>query len=566
MSFTPRGMLAPTANRTRSHNMLPRLLVLFSLFFSWLPLLHPSPGKAGEWIDPDGIRGSLVIVGGGKIPDMVRETFWRLANGEEGRLVIIPAASTRADREPAETLLAPWQEHRLASVELLHARDRGQASDPAFLEPLRKATGVWISGGSQTRLVEAYTGTGVEKELHALLERGGVVGGTSAAAAVLSRLAILSGNAEAKTGTGFELLPGAVIDHHFSQRKGGQCLRDVIQKHPGVFGVGIDEETALIVRGRSMRVLGEHHVTLLLPGTQTREPRREVLQARQRADLTTWRRAARARAGPPFPPARPAIPEVPRGALVIVGGGVMPRAVTRKFIDLAGGPDALIVVLPTALPDPIRSTGASFLQRAGARNVRVLKARKKEDVESEKSLALLHQARGIWFGWGRQWRFVDAYEGTKAHDLFHAVLRRGGVIGGSSAGASILAEYLCRSNPLNNREIICEGYEQGLGFLPGTGIDQHFSQRHRLADMTLFKNTYPQLLGIGIDEATALIVQGHVGTVMGRGKVYFYDRDKPSEKGTVDHVTVEAGRQYDLKERKPLSAKESAEPQQANER
>src|SRR5205823_10371724 len=95
----------------------------------------------------------------------------------------------------------------------------------------------------------------------------------------------------------------------------------------------------------------------------------------------------------------------------------------------------------------------------------------------------LREAKGVWFSGGRQWRFVDAYEGTLCEKLFHDVLKRGGAIGGSSAGATIQGAYLCRGNPLGNLDIMAEGYERGFGFLPGTAIDQHFFKRNRLGDM-----------------------------------------------------------------------------------
>ena len=208
-------------------------------------------------------------------------------------------------------------------------------------------------------------------------------------------------------------------------------------------------------------------------------------------------------------------------------------------------------MLPTANPDPLPLFGeANFLQKAGAKRVIAINARKFEDVEDPKTLELVKKAGGVWFGGGRQWRFVDAYENTKMHEAFRDVLRRGGVIGGSSAGATIQGDYLCRGSPLNNTDIMCEGYERGLGFLPGTAIDQHFAQRKRFADMTELMKTYPQLLGIGLDEATAIVVRGHVADVMGKGEAHFYDRKKPVEKDKPDHESIKAGGRYDLKERK----------------
>jgi cyanophycinase len=178
------------------------------------------------------------------------------------------------------------------------------------------------------------------------------------------------------------------------------------------------------------------------------------------------------------------------------------------------------------------------------------------EIEDPKNLEILKKAKGIWFGGGRQWRFVDAYAGTKAEEAFREVLKRGGVIGGSSAGATIQGEYLCRGSPLGNLEMMCEGYERGMAFLPGVAIDQHFSQRKRFADMTAMMKAYPQYLGIGIDEATALIVQGHVAEIMGKNKVQFYDRKKPVEDGKPDYEVVRPGGKYDLKERKVLAAGE----------
>ena len=228
----------------------------------------------------------------------------------------------------------------------------------------------------------------------------------------------------------------------------------------------------------------------------------------------------------------------------------MPADVVSRFIELAGGPDALIVILPTAIPDPIPpKSGAGFFERAGATNVRVLTARHLEDVEAAENLRWLRKADAIWFGGGRQWRFVDAYEATKAAPLMHRVLARGGVIGGSSAGASIQAEFMARGNPLGNRDIMAPGYTRGLGFLPGAAVDQHFAQRNRFADMASLVDRHPQLLGIGIDEATALVVVGDTGSVMGKGEVHFYDwRTRPAE-GEADHLSLGKGKKYNLQKR-----------------
>jgi cyanophycinase len=370
----------------------------------------------------------------------------------------------------------------------------------------------------------------------------------------MSRLMIVRGHPYDVPGLG--LLPGVVIDQHFIARNRKPRLVAALEKYPGLVGLGIDEGTALVARGRSLRVLGESTVTICLRGSQTRPARETVLKPGETADLTALCRAAVARTQPPFPPAELLVPNLPQGTLVIVGGGKMPLGLPEKFIELAGGPEALIAVLPTANPDPLpeKLGDAAFLERAGAKNIKLLRARTREEVESPEFLEAIQAARGIWFGGGRQWRFVDAYGETRAVPAFHDVLRRGGVIGGSSAGATIQGDYLVRGSPLGNEEMMAEGYERGFAFLPGVAIDQHFSQRKRQPDMTQVMQAHPQLLGIGLDESTALIVRGHTAEIVGEHDAYFYNRRQPLVDGQPDYEKVPSGQHYDLVARKVKGA------------
>src|SRR4029453_4649031 len=176
------------------------------------------------------------------------------------------------------------------------------------------------------------------------------------------------------------------------------------------------------------------------------------------------------------------------------------------------------------------------------------------EVESPEFVAVLKEAKGVWFNGGRQWRFVDAYMGTRAEELFHDVLRRGGVIGGSSAGASIQSQYMPRGSPLENLDMMAEGYERGLGFLPGAAVDQHFTQRRRAGDMASLGRRYPQILGIGLDEGTAIVVQGSTAEVIGRGNAHFYDYRCGPPAGERDFTLAGVGQRYDLVERKLVGA------------
>ena len=297
--------------------------------------------------------------------------------------------------------------------------------------------------------------------------------------------------------------------------------------------------------------------TLTRIGVASRKEKKIFLNESSRiADLTALRFAAVARNGTEFPPQKLSDPRVEKGTLIIIGGGPMPRAVTKRFIQIAGGDQASIVVLPTAVPDSMvkdSSSIANAFRKFGAKEVTVLSERTLSKVDGDEYLKVLKRATGIWFGGGRQWRFVDAYHDTKALGLMHEVLKKDGVIMGSSAGASIQAEYLVRGNPLGNQDMMAEGYEKGLGFLKGVAIDQHFAERNRFKDLASVVDRFPQILGIGIDEGTALIVKGPVGLVQGKGQVHFYDKGKVAKDTDKDYESVGRGGRYQLVQRKVLN-------------
>lgn len=502
------------------------------------------------------VPGHLVIVGGGSLPAEVSARFVELAGGRTANLIVIPTASESADdpkRLPG--LLAPWLALEPGTVAVLHTRDRDEANSPEFVKTLREATGVWFEGGDQTKLTAAYHDTAVQAELHALLERGGVIGGTSAGAAIMSELMIESGNPEANTGPGLGFLPGFVVDQHFLARNRVNRSLRVLEANPGHVGLGIDESTAVVVSGRKLEVMGESFVLVCLAPGNRRGTSIEVLRRGDEADLFQLRRAARARSQPDFPPDEPSEPVVESGSLVIGGGGGMPGAIWERFIELAGGEDAPIVVIPTAMGEPIpeEPTESRILKRLGAKDIRIFHTWDRDEANDPEFVKVFDEAGGVWFSGGRQWRFVDAYEGTLAEEKFHEVLKRGGVIGGSSAGASIQSEYMPRGHPLGNLEMMAEGYEQGFGFLPGVAVDQHFFARKRTGDMTALMKRYPQVLGIGLDEGSAIIVQGSVAEVVGRGDVAVYDREKPIPDNGPDYEVLKPGDRYDLRERELIT-------------
>lgn len=247
------------------------------------------------------------------------------------------------------------------------------------------------------------------------------------------------------------------------------------------------------------------------------------------------------------------------GTLVVVGGAMRDPAIYARFIELAGGPDAPIVYIPTAGGGEEYDDRCSCLSawhENGARNIRVLHTWDREEADSEAFVAPLREASGVFFGGGRQWRLVDAYGGTRTEEAIREVLERGGVVGGSSAGASIQGSFLVRGDTETNT-VMMGDHQEGFGYLRGVGIDQHVLQRNRHFDLLEVVEAHPELLGIGIDENTALVVQGDQADVIGESYVLIYDnRVEVGDHGGPFYFLA-PGDRFDLAERRAMRPQRS---------
>ena len=470
-------------------------------------------------LDSEGIPGTLILVGGGEVPEGTTEL---LEKNLAGASILILADASAEPREAIESARHWLSEHDLSDVISVDPELPAPEKFAETIKAIEKTGVVWICGGQQSRLAATYAGSGVENALRAMLQRGGTIAGTSAGAAIMSKVMIASGKDQPEISVGWDFLPDGIVDQHFRERNRLNRSRIAVDQNPGCFGLGIDESTAVIVSGRSLQVTGKGKATVLLANCNYRDAESFEIAAGGVADLTQLRRSALQRksgVNPGEPVHGP--PELKSGSLVIVGGGSMPKDVVDRFIELAGGRDARIVVLPTAVPRAETTDEVpGFLKRAEVANITVLTQRCGE-VETDEFQSAVKSATGVWFGGGRQWNFVDAYNDTTAVELFHDVLHRGGVIGGSSAGATIQGEFLVRGHPLGNTVMMAEGYERGFAFLPGVAIDQHFAQRGRQPDLLPVIRRHPKLLGIGIDEGTAVVVTGSKAEVIGQHSAHF---------------------------------------------
>jgi cyanophycinase len=267
-----------------------------------------------------------------------------------------------------------------------------------------------------------------------------------------------------------------------------------------------------------------------------------------------------------------------KGSLIIIGGGGATPAIWSRFVELAGGKEkAKIVVITAASGDSAAFNTQSVdlvKKETGIANVTLLHTNDLKEANSEKFVAPLRVATGVYIVGGRQWRIADSFLNTLTHQAFQEVLDRGGVISGTSAGASIQGSFLWRGDT-KGAHILVGDHTQGLGFLKNSVIDQHLFRRNRQFDLVDFVKTSPELIGIGLDEATSIVVQKDTLEVVGRSYVSIYDYNTIVGNGA-KHVVdgresptasngpfffLHEGQKYDLKNRvviAPPAKKETA--------
>jgi cyanophycinase len=229
----------------------------------------------------------------------------------------------------------------------------------------------------------------------------------------------------------------------------------------------------------------------------------------------------------------------PKGHLVIVGG-VQTSSIVEKFVELAGKKDARIIVIPNAGSNPVENSKIQIkeFEDLGADADYLLFTRETADADS--NLKKLESANAVFFLGGDQSDLTRDMLGTKLLDRVYQIYYNGGVVGGSSAGAAVMSEVMITGNELVNKDSsvsfvsILKGNvetKQGFGFLKTVIIDQHFLQRKRHNRLISLMIEHPDLLGVAIDESTAIIVYpDNIFEVFGSNQVLVYD---PTESDNV---------------------------------
>lgn len=254
------------------------------------------------------------------------------------------------------------------------------------------------------------------------------------------------------------------------------------------------------------------------------------------------------------------------GTLLIIGGNASDHLFIPVFKKMAGGDSAEIVIIPTARDDESIAADPDFkklinrFEKYQFKKISVLHTRSPEEANKPEFAEPLKKASGVWIQGGRQWRLADSYLSTLTHLEIFGVLHRNGVVAGTSAGATIQGSYLARGDTKKNT-IMMGDHENGFSLIKNIAIDQHLLARNRHFDMFEILKVKPELLGIGLDENTAIIVNGNTFKVMGEHYIAIYDQTRWSaEKGTIfkldpgqnEFYLLKAGDQYDMLNRKVI--------------
>jgi cyanophycinase len=252
----------------------------------------------------------------------------------------------------------------------------------------------------------------------------------------------------------------------------------------------------------------------------------------------------------------------PKGTLLIVGGGSLKDSgIPEKFIELAGGKEAKIVVVPTAGGNKNKDGSVKVYNEddvlkswraRGLTHVTMLHTADPKVADTPEFVKPLTEANAVWFEGGRQWNIVDSYASTLTYKEFHRLLARGGVIGGSSAGATIQGDFLVRGAIEGSTKVVAPEPEhhQAFAFLRKSAIDQHINTRNRWDDLIPLIKDHPDLLGIGLSENTAIIVHGDRFEVIGAWKVAVHDNTRLYQPWEKPYYVLSVGDVYNMKTRK----------------
>jgi cyanophycinase len=499
----------------------------------------------------DARQGALILCGAGEFPDHVFKTFVHLAEmkTQSDRFVMVFCDNPK---QRAFRVLKSLVGDKVELVDCSAADALLKLSD-GTKGRLKKCSGVWLDLTSPPS-AEKYAALMVQE----LRQEGKVV---AAAGSWASHMLSVPTTAESEW-KGLQLAPHCRM--HLVKDNSGKPS-EVSSLEKGMVHWMVPGQTALILlNGRTATSHGSSSVrmvTVPLHGEAVSDVLNltEIENEDRFAGASYSTEIRRLRFQPELQkPFKSEFTGPEKGTLILNGGAGVSEPTFRLFIEAAGGMDARIVCIPTAGDDDDEgSYSARKLAELGCKNLSILHTRDPLVADSDERISkMLDEANGVWIDGGRTYRVMEAYEGTQVQKKIHALLQRGGVVGGSSAGCQLASEFLVRGNPDTADEMEYPLFNRGLGLVTGVILDAHFRQRHREYEFGYLVLNHPELLGIGVDEGTSLVVKGDVGTVVGGNEVTFFDAMRPISTGGKAVVPTQTrlkdGSRFNLKTRQVI--------------
>lgn len=526
--------------------------------------------------------------------------------------------SPRAFESRMESMFSDWvdlkSEGRIASFRFLATDNQEDADDPEFVAPLETATGVWIPAAYQGKLNWRFASDYPEKTslfqkgLREVVARGGVVGGAGGGMAALPEIMIMGdsgqddGPAEAVVRFGLTLFNGAIVDQLFDAR-GGRLERftgllkdtaalDQRLSWPAtgrnMIGLAVEPRTAVLLKGNTVTTIGEKRAHLF---TKSNGDRTITWRVVRPADGTIGLVSSSEWADRPANAARPAAAVRPcknpfgipspaagtRAGTVVLHGGGGNRDFIPVFIVMSGKMQPRLVHCPAASDYFRPSAGessAALNERIEARfrewtrmtpdgriaDVRFLTTDRPADADDPDFVRPLRQADAVWFSGGDQEELARLFIREDRPTRFHAevldVLRRGGIVGGTSAGAAVMSEIMIAADVRRDGQPVDAHVGRGLGLLRNVVAEQHFQGAGRGGRIERFTRLLldnerlrrfagrdgpkpEEMIGIAVEERTALVLRENRVRVFGCGRSHLFL--KSADQKTITWHALQSG-------------------------
>jgi cyanophycinase len=533
--------------------------------------------------------GSVMLHGGGNgVRDYVRQEFLRLAGGSAARVLLCP--SDYVHRKPGEKLEAyeerlcrggygRWRElcgRNQARFAFLHWDCPEDPDHARFFSALEKATGIWIPADDQEWVIRRFAAdplrpTRFQLALRDLLARGGVVGASGGGMASLSE-SVIAGNIDdpkagwtrARLAFGLGLFQGTLLDQNFNIWAGRverltDALRngprlDRVARTPGVqhrtIGIGVDRQTVAIVRGNTIRAIGEGRVHVFVQSNGGRTIAWHRLAAGDKPLVLTTAAAPQptaAQSATADAAANPFGAPAGKGTVVLHGGGstvemydLFPRLTGKVRPTLVHCPSASNRYRRMSNDELMASDLAELWKTDAVRDLHFINADRPGQADEPAFCRLLDAADGLWIMGGDQQHLTTLYVNPVQPTLFQkkvrSIVERGGAVGGSSAGCAALSDVMIVGTIAGDgRGPARAELSRGLGVLSNVVAEQHFDARQgrieRFADLLRDKqqlaNASPgrdpeRMIGLAVEESTALVVRGNRLSVAGKNRAHVF--------------------------------------------